>query len=56
MRKQVKKLLDEAAEICRSEHKNRLDALRFLSEYAKVSYLAAEDYYNNHMEDANEEI
>lgn len=51
MRKQVKKLLDEAADICRSENKGRTASIKFLSEYAKVSSLAAEDYYNNHMED-----
>ena len=49
MRKEVKKLLDEAAAICRSENKDRAASIAFLAEYAKVSSMAAEDYYNNHM-------
>ena len=56
MRKEVKNLLDEAAEICRSENKDRPESIKFLAEHAMVSTMAAEDYYNNHMEIPNEEI
>lgn len=47
MNKKVKEKLKEALAVCESENRSEEYTLQFLQDYARVSFDAAVDYFNN---------